>query len=423
MPSNDPSKPSLAKAAPALLSVFAAPVRALFVSEAKQGILLILVAAAALVAANTALAPDYFRWFNGPLAWTPISKLQTAHLWINDGLMAIFFFVVGLEVKREIIEGQLSTPEQRRLPVLAAIGGMAAPALVYFLIAGGEPGLARGWAIPAATDIAFAMGVLGLLGKRVPASLRLFLLTVAIVDDIGAVVIIALFYTANLKLAWLGGAAAVLAVMMAMNHFKVSKAGPYILLALVLWFCVLHSGIHATIAGVLAALTIPMIGADNDTMLERMEHTLAPWNAYLVVPVFGFANAGVALGGVGLAGVLDTLPLAIAAGLVIGKQLGIFTCVYVAYRVGFAKKPAYASWRQVWGISALCGIGFTMSLFIGELAFPGSGETARLLRDEAKIGILCGSIISALLGYTVLRMTTRNPRGESLDEDTPAAAI
>ena len=408
---------------PPLLSVFAAPVKALFVGDAKAGVLLILVAAAALFAANSALSEAYHALFHDPLAWSPVPKLATLHLWINDGLMAVFFFVVGLEVKREVIEGQLSSPAQRRLPVLAAASGMAAPALVYLLIAGGEPGLARGWAIPAATDIAFAMGVLGLLGKRVPASLRLFLLTVAIVDDIGAVLIIALFYTAALKLAWLAGAAAVLSAMVALGRAGVARAWPYILLAIALWVCVLHSGVHATIAGVLAALTIPMTGKDDDTMLERMEHRLAPWNAYAVVPLFGFANAGVALGGLGMAGVLAPLPLAVAAGLVIGKQLGIFACVYAAHRSGFASRPAHASWPQVWGISLLCGIGFTMSLFIGELAFPGAGEAARLLRDEAKIGILGGSIVSALLGYAILRMTSRHPRGESLDEESPAAAI
>jgi Na+:H+ antiporter, NhaA family len=397
--------------------VLAAPVRALFVSEAKQGILLIAVAAAALVAANSALAPAYHGWFHDPLPWTPVPKLQTAHLWINDGLMAIFFFVVGLEVKRELIEGQLSSPEQRRLPVLAAVAGMAAPALAYLTIAGGGPGLARGWAIPAATDIAFAMGVLGLLGNRVPASLRLFLLTVAIVDDIGAVMIIALFYTASIKLGWLAGGAAVLALMTLLNRVGVTRTWPYILLALGLWVCVLHSGIHATIAGVLAALTIPMVGKDNDTMLERIEHALAPWNAYVVVPVFGFANAGVALAGVGLSGVLAPLPLGIAAGLILGKQIGIFGCVFAATRLGLAKRPANASWPQVWGVSLLCGIGFTMSLFIGELAFPGAGEAARLLRDEAKIGILAGSIISAVLGFVILRLTTPNPRGEDLDEE------
>jgi NhaA family Na+:H+ antiporter len=299
---------------------------------------------------------------------------------------------------------------------------MAAPALVYLLIAGGEPVLARGWAIPAATDIAFAMGALGLLGKRVPASLRLFLLTVAIVDDIGAVLIIALFYTAGIKLAWLAGAAAVLAAMVMLNRAGYARPWAYVLLAVALWYCVLHSGVHATIAGVLAAFTIPMRGVDNDTMLERIEHSLAPWSAYLIVPVFGFANAGVALGGLGIEGMLSPLPLAVAAGLVLGKQAGIFACVYAAHRSDFARRPVHASWLQVWGISALCGIGFTMSLFIGELAFPGAGEAARLLRDEAKVGILAGSIVSALLGFTILRMTAQNPRGESLEDESPPAA-
>ena len=411
-------------AAPAARSLrtMMAPVKALFVGDAKPGLLLIAVAAAALLAANSPFADSYHALFHDPRAWSPIPKLATLHLWINDGLMALFFFVVGLEVKRELIEGQLSSPAQRRLPVLAAGAGMGLPALVYLLIAGGEPGLARGWAIPAATDIAFAMGVLGLLGKRVPASLRLFLLTVAIVDDIGAVAIIALFYTAGIKFAWLAVAGAVLAAMIALNRSGHARPWPYILLAAVLWYCVLHSGVHATIAGVLAALTIPMRGKDNDTMLERIEHALAPWSAYLIVPLFGFANAGVALSGLGIEGVVAPLPLAVAGGLVIGKQLGIFACVHGAHRLGFAQRPANASWPQVWGVSVLCGIGFTMSLFIGELAFPGTGEAARMLRDEAKIGILGGSIISALLGFAILRATARNPRGESLDADeTPAA--
>lgn len=400
-----------------LLSILTSPVRALFVSDAKAGVLLIAVAGAAMLAANSAFAGTYHEVFHDRLAWTPIAKLSTLHLWINDGLMAIFFFVVGLEVKREVVEGQLSSSEQRRLPILAAIGGMAVPALVYLLIAGGTPGLARGWAIPAATDIAFAMGVVGLIGTRVPASLRLFLLTVAIVDDIGAVAVIALFYTASLKLGWLAAAAGVLAAMVLINRSGYGRPWPYVLLAFVLWYCVLLSGIHATIAGVLAALTIPMRGENNDTMLERIEHTLAPWNAYLVVPVFGFANAGVSLAGLGAEEVLAPLPLGVAAGLVIGKQLGIFSAVYLAHLTGLARRPPNASWPQVWGVAVLCGIGFTMSLFIGELAFPGTEAAAQLMRDEAKIGILGGSLVSAFAGFAILRATTRNPRGETLDVD------
>lgn len=387
-----------------LRSVFA-PVRALFVSDASAGVLLILVAAAAMLAANSPLAAEYRELFYGDLRWTPIPKLDDLHLWINDGLMAIFFFVVGLEVKREWIEGQLSTAEQRRLPILAAGAGMAIPALVYVGFIGGDATLMRGWAIPAATDIAFAMGVLGLLGSRVPASLRLFLLTVAIVDDIGAVLVIALFYTANIKMMWLLIALLTVAIMMALNRMKVSSVWPYVLLALALWYFVLNSGIHATIAGVLAALTIPMHGKNDETMVERMEHGLAPWSAYLIVPIFGFANAGVSLADMGLEGILAPLPIAIAAGLFFGKQIGIFTAIFIADKIGFANRPEGANWTEVWGISILCGIGFTMSLFISGLAF----EPEPLLIEEAKIGILIGSIISAIVGYTVLRLTTDHP--------------
>ncbi|ALE17268.1 Na+ /H+ antiporter NhaA type [Altererythrobacter epoxidivorans] len=398
------------------LRSFFAPVRALFVSDASAGILLILVAAAAMLAANSALAGEYHHLFHGYLFDKDLFKLNTLHLWINDGLMAIFFFVVGLEVKREWIEGQLSSVDQRKLPVLAAAAGMIFPALVYlfFVNAEGAGELTRGWAIPAATDIAFAMGVLGLLGSRVPASLRLFLLTVAIVDDIGAVLVIAFFYTANIKLAWLIGALVVTGLMFALNRMKVSAYTPFIALALVLWFCVLNSGVHATIAGVVAALTIPMRGKDDDTMLEHLEHNLAPWSAYLIVPIFGFANAGVEFGDLGWEGVFAPLPLAIAAGLFAGKQVGIFAAIYIADKIGFANRPDQATWPEIWGVSILCGIGFTMSLFISGLAFAGNN----LLIEEAKIGILMGSFISAVVGYSLLRMTTDHPD----DEKSPYAA-
>ena len=381
------------------------PFKALFVSDAFEGILLIFVAAAAMVAANSPLAHEYHELFHGTLPWTPIPKLDTLHLWINDALMAIFFFVVGLEVKREIVAGNLADPRQRRLPVLAAIAGMAAPAAVYILLAGGEPQLQSGWAIPAATDIAFAMGVIGLLGTRVPAALRLFLLTVAIVDDIGAVLVIALFYTANLKLAWLIASLFVFGIMVAFNRFGFKSMLPFIAGALVLWFCVLNSGVHATIAGVVAALAIPMRKLDGTSMLETMEHSLVGWNAYLVVPLFGFANAGVALAGMGWDEILAPLPLAVGAGLVLGKQVGIFSTIVVADKLGIAARPEKSTWPEIWGTTVLCGIGFTMSLFISELAFP----RYRLLIEEAKIGILAGSLISAVLGYAILRMTTTHP--------------
>ncbi|WP_338445442.1 Na+/H+ antiporter NhaA [Pelagerythrobacter marensis] len=395
----------MAKAPDPIRALFA-PVRALFVGDASAGILLILVAAAAMLLANSTLAHEYHELFHGRLAFTPVPKLDTLHLWVNDGLMAIFFFVVGLEVKREWIEGQLSTASQRRLPVLAAVAGMVVPAAVYlFFVHGEAPQLVQGWAIPAATDIAFAMGVLGLLGNRVPASLRLFLLTVAIVDDIGAVLIIAIAYTAGIKLTWLIGAIVIVGIMLALNRMRVKTVVPFLLLAVALWFFVLNSGVHATIAGVVAALTIPMRGKNDDTMLENLEHGLAPWSAYLIVPVFGFANAGVDLSDLGVEGVFAPLPLAIAAGLFLGKQVGIVAAIFAADKIGFAPRPHGASWPEIWGVSILCGIGFTMSLFIGELAFPGY----RLLIDEAKIGILLGSACSAVLGYAILRMTTRHP--------------
>ena len=387
-------------AQPTLLSAAARPFKALFDSDAFAGVLLIAVAILAVAVANSPLAGAYHYLFHAELAWTPIPKLDTLHLWINDALMAVFFFVVGLEVKREMIAGNLATVEARRLPVLAASAGMAVPALVYLAVVGDAAGLTRGWAIPAATDIAFAMGVIGLLGTRVPGALRLFLLTVAIVDDIGAVLVIALFYTSDIDLAWILAATLVVAAMAAVNKWRVDSIWPFVAGALVLWFCVLNSGIHATIAGVVAALTVPMRRRDGHSLLETMEHALVGWNAHVIVPLFGFANAGVALAGLGLAAFVDPLPLAIGAGLVIGKQVGIFGSIVVADRLGFARRPEGASWAQIWGMAVLCGIGFTMSLFIGALAFPRSPE----LVEEAKLGVLVGSLVSAVLGYLVLRL-------------------
>ena len=407
---------------PAPLRSIFAPVKALFVGDASSGILLILVAAAAMIAANSPFSAEYKELFYGELPWTPIKKLDDLHLWINDALMAVFFFVVGLEVKREIVNGSLADPAARRLPMVAALAGMVVPALVYMAVSGGGE-YTRGWAIPAATDIAFAMGVLGLLGSRVPASLRLFLLTVAIVDDIGAILVIAIFYTEISSLTyflmWLGASAVVLLAMFGLNRARVGVFWPFILLAIVLWYCVLNTGIHATIAGVLAAFTIPLQRPDGEPMLDRLEHSLAPWSAYLVVPVFGFANAGVVLKGLGADALFSPLPFAIAAGLVLGKQVGIFATVWVADKTGFAKRPDNAGWAEIWGVSILCGIGFTMSLFIGGLAFPATPENI----EAAKIGILSGSAISAVLGFIVLRLTTEHP-AEDCDDvgEVPASS-
>ena len=393
-----------------------APVRALFVSDASAGVLLILVAAAAMVVANSPLGDDYHDLFH--TYWWPkeVFYLNNLHKWINDGLMVLFFFVVGLEVKRELIAGQLSSADKRTLPIISAVAGMAVPALIYVAIAGGDPRLIRGWAIPAATDIAFAMGVLGLLGSRVPASLRLFLLTVAIVDDIGAVLVIAVFYTSELSVMWLAISVGIFGVLVGMNRFGVKQLWPFVLVAVALWLAVLFSGVHATIAGVLAALTIPMRKVDGHSMLEKAEHGLAPWSAYLVVPVFGFANAGVHILEMSMDEVFAALPLAIAAGLFFGKQLGIFTIVVLAVKLGIAKKPDNANWMEIWGVTILTGIGFTMSLFVSGLAF-GDND---LLIDEAKIGILLGSIISAIVGYVALRITTKHPEEASMHEEAKA---
>ncbi len=386
------------------LSRLATRLARLFHGEAGAGLLLIAVAVLAMVMANSPLAHGYHALFHGALPWSPVAKLNTLHLWINDALMALFFFVVGLEIKREVLDGELSSPARRRLPVLAALAGMVMPALVYLAVTRGDSALQPGWAIPAATDIAFALGVLALLGPRLPPSLRLFLLTVAIVDDLGAVAIIALAYTRGIDGQWLGAAMVVLAALVTCNRAGLRSGWAYALLGAALWYVVLQSGVHATVAGVLAALCVPLrLDRAGDSPLLRMEHALAPLSAYLVVPLFGFANAGVDLAGAGAAGLASALPLGVALGLVLGKQAGIFGAVWLAARLRFAEPPAGASWRQVWGLSLLCGIGFTMSLFIGQLAFPAAPE----LVEQAKLGVLAGSLLSALAGYAVLRGAKR----------------
>jgi len=380
--------------------------------ETGGAILLMIAAGAAMVLANLPGAAGhlYHDMLHAPLGPTLSSRIgpMTLHLWINDGLMAIFFLVVGLEIKREFLDGGLSTWERRRLPILAAVAGMAAPAFVYLMVTAGQPALGNGWAIPAATDIAFAIGVLALLGRRAPASLKLFLTAVAIVDDMGAVAIIALFYSHGLDLAALAGAAGMLALMYGLNRAGVKALAPYLLSFALLWFLMLLSGVHATVAGVLAAMTVPVRctpGAPDavDSPLHRLEHAIHPWSAYLIVPLFGFANAGLSLGRDALAMLFAPLSLGVALGLFLGKQLGIFGAVWAAVRLGFAERPAGASWSQVYGMAMLCGIGFTMSLFIGALAFPGQA----LLVEEAKGGILLGSLLSALSGYAVLRWIAR----------------
>ncbi len=363
-------------------------------------------AAVAMVIANSFWADSYFNFVHavtGP-ALTPKLGPMTVHLWINDGLMALFFLLVGLEIKREFVDGHLATWADRRLPVIAAAAGMIVPAFVYLTVAGGDPALVRGWAIPAATDIAFAIGVLALLGSRAPTSLKLFLTTVAIVDDMGAVAIIAVFYTAELNLAALAVAVGIWLAMMVLNRFKVNALWPYLCLASLLWYATLLSGVHATIAGVMAAFAIPFhrtLGSPDaeESPLHRLEHLLAKPVAFLIVPLFGFANAGVSLAGVDLESLVAPFPLGIALGLFVGKQVGIFGSVWIVVKLGLAVRPKNASWTQVYGVAVLCGIGFTMSLFIGGLAF-----TDEATGDAVKIGVLLGSIASALLGWLILRI-------------------
>jgi Na+:H+ antiporter, NhaA family len=377
--------------------------RHLLDNEASGGLVLMGAAALALVVANSPLAPAYFRALEVHLG--PLSVLH----WINDGLMAVFFLFVGLEIKREILDGQLSTWPRRALPGIAAAGGMAVPAVIYTAFNWGDPATMRGWAIPTATDIAFALGVIGLLGSRVPTSLKVFLTALAIIDDLGAVAIIAVFYTGDLSLSYLGMAAAVLAVLTGLNRGGVARLWPYLLLGVALWVLVLRSGVHATVAGVLLAFTIPLrpAPARPDDMagspLHRLEHALHGPVAFLVVPVFGFANAGVSLAALGPEALLDRLTLGVALGLLLGKLVGVFGSAALTIWLGLADLPMGAGWLQLVGVALLCGIGFTMSLFIGMLAFANDPA----LQSEVKIGILGGSILAGLAGLAVLRVAPR----------------
>ena len=367
--------------------------------EAGAGIVLMVVAGLAVVIANSPAAPLYF----GALK-SYVLGLSVLH-WINDALMALFFLLVGLEIKREMLDGQLSSWSRRVLPGFAALGGMIAPALIYAAFNLGSAESLRGWAIPTATDIAFALGVLSLLGSRVPASLKVFLTALAILDDLGAVIIIAVFYTAGLSGLYLGLAGATLAALIALNRLGVMRLAPYLLLGVALWVFTLKSGVHATLAGVALALTIPLTPSpakpDSTTSpLHRLEHGLHPYVAFLVIPVFGFANAGVSFAGLGLSTLAAPVPFGIMLGLFLGKQIGVFGFSWLAIRAGFADLPARASWTQFYGIALLCGIGFTMSLFIGLLAFPDSDA----LQSQTKIGVIAGSLLSGIGGWLLLRL-------------------
>ncbi|MBP4002158.1 Na+/H+ antiporter NhaA [Pseudomonas koreensis] len=378
-----------------------------FQLEAASGLLLIAAAILALIINNSPLS-----WLYNGLLDTPvvaqIGALKIAKpllLWINDGLMALFFLLIGLEVKREVLDGQLSKPSQIVLPGAAAIGGMLVPALIYWFLNRDNPAALDGWAIPTATDIAFALGVLALLGKRVPVSLKLFLMTLAIIDDLGAIVIIAIFYSGELSTLSLGLAAACIAALVAMNRLGVVKLGPYMIIGLILWVCVLKSGVHATLAGVTLAFCIPLRTKNAEpSPLLALEHALHPWVAYGILPLFAFANAGLSLTGVTAESFTHHVPMGIAVGLLLGKTLGVFGLTWLAVKTGIAALPQGANWGQVLGVAILCGIGFTMSLFVGSLAFvPGASEYAGMDR----MGILTGSVFAALIGYAVTSAASR----------------
>jgi NhaA family Na+:H+ antiporter len=377
---------------------FANPIKDFLESEASGGIILMVVAALAVLVANSPLAPHYTA-----ILKTYVGGLSVLH-WINDALMAVFFLLVGLEIKREIIDGELSTWPRRLLPAIAAAGGMAGPALIYWLVNRDHPQNLAGWAIPAATDIAFALGVLAILGSRVPASLKVFLAALAIIDDLGAVIIIAIFYTQELHLWALGGAAIVTGVLVALNVLSVRSLWPYLALGAVLWFFTHESGVHATIAGVILAFTIPH-RAREDTPLEHLEHALNRPVAFVIVPLFGFANAGVPVPGVGEA-LASPVALGIAAGLFFGKQIGIFGATLLATGLGLAERPQGASLLHLYGVSLICGIGFTMSLFIGLLAFPYDEAVVSMV----KVGVLAGSVLSALAGVAVMLLAHARSR-------------
>ncbi|HKS13652.1 MAG TPA: Na+/H+ antiporter NhaA [Pseudomonas sp.] len=388
-------------------------------SETAGGILLMIAAALALIIANSPLAEDYLHLIHASTGVTLSDTLgpMTVHLWINDGLMAVFFLLVGLEIRRELVDGRLASWQQRRLPAVPALMGMAAPALIYLYLAGGDTELAHGWAIPAATDIAFAIGALALMGRHVPLSLKLMLVAVAILDDMGAVAIIAIFYTASLNLGALAAAGAVMVAMLLLRRARVFSLWPYMIGLALLWYFTLLSGVHATVAGVVGAFLLPYWAEEEGrelSPLHRLEHAISPWVGFLIVPVFGFANAGVSFGGLTWGDIFAPLPLGIAVGLFVGKQLGVFCGVLLAVKSGLAAKPKGATWVQIYAVSILCGIGFTMSLFISGLAFPAHPA----LVDEAKIGILLGSLVSAVVGCLLMRVAPKAREAEEVAQGT-----
>jgi NhaA family Na+:H+ antiporter len=369
--------------------------------EASAGLVLMGVALFAMIAANSAISPFYngFLETNVRMGVGAFEISKPALLWINDGLMAIFFFLVGLEIKREVLVGELSSLDKAILPVLAAIGGMLIPALVFVYFNWGGGVALSGWAIPTATDIAFALGILALLGPRVPVTLKVFLLAIAIIDDLGAIVFIAIFYTSELSVNALTLSMLGFALAVGLNRMGVQRMTPYLIIGIFMWVCVLKSGVHATLAGVLIAMAIPLKEKDGDeALLLRAEHALHPWVAFLILPLFAFANAGVNLTGLSLADLAQPLPLGIAMGLFFGKQIGVFGATWIGAKTGLARLPEGVTWQHVYGVACLTGVGFTMSLFIGSLAFS-DPETMNTVR----VGVITGSLLSGIVGFIVLR--------------------
>ncbi len=375
-----------------------------FKHDAFGGILLMASALAALMVANSSLQPFYDAFLGTKLSITLNGDglAKPLILWINDGLMAVFFFLIGLELKREMLEGKLKNPRDVVLPGMAAVGGMILPAVVFVALNWTSPENLGGWAIPAATDIAFALGILALIGTGAPASLKVFLLTLAILDDLGAIVIIALFYTAELKVDYLMLAMLPLAGLLWLNWKGAHRIAPALLLGTIMWFLVLKSGVHATLAGVITAFTIPLTDKFGKSPLHSLEHGLSPYVLYMIVPIFAFANAGVVLTGLSLSDLFAPLPLGIALGLIVGKQVGVFGMTWAMVKLGLARLPHGANWMHIYGIACLAGIGFTMSLFIGSLSFADAAQM-----NAVRLGVLSGSVVSAILGYGVLMLASR----------------
>ncbi|ADO49944.1 Na+/H+ antiporter NhaA [[Enterobacter] lignolyticus] len=374
-----------------------------FSSDASGGIVLIIAAALAMLLANSGLTSQLYQAFLSTpvqLKVGPLEINKNMLLWINDALMAVFFLLIGLEVKREMVLGSLASRQQAAFPVIAAIGGMVVPALIYLAFNYQDPVTRQGWAIPAATDIAFALGVLALLGNRVPLTLKIFLMALAIIDDLGAIIIIALFYTSDLSVLSLGVAGVAIAALALLNLCNVRRTGVYILVGAILWTAVLKSGVHATLAGVIVGFFIPLKEKEGRSPAGELEHVLHPWVAFLILPLFAFANAGVSLQGVTLESLTSLLPLGIIAGLFIGKPLGIGLFCWLAVRLKLATLPRDTTGKQIFAVSVLCGIGFTMSIFISTLAF---GNLDPQLITWAKLGILIGSLLAAVTGYSLLR--------------------